>query len=154
MTTVYSIVPAGKAPLWFFVGIVVLLLGVMVLLGATVVGSRFARFEVSDSALRLRGDVYGRTLPFDHLVADRIRVVSLATESSLRPRSKRVGTSLPGYQAGWFRLDNGEKALLYLTDRSRAVYIPTKDGFSVLLSPHDPEGMVAELREKVKARGG
>jgi hypothetical protein len=153
MTTVYSIVPAGRAPLWFFFGIAVLLLGVMALLGATVVGSRFSRFEVSDSALRLRGDVYGRAIPFDRLVADRIRVVNLALEPSLRPRSKRVGTSLPGYQAGWFRLDNGEKALLYLTDRTRAVYIPTRDGYSVLLSPHDPDGMVKELRERAKGSG-
>jgi len=153
MTTVYSIIPAGKAPLWFFFGIAVLLLGVMVLLGATVVGSRFSRFEVSDSALRLRGDVYGRTIPFERIVPDRVRVVDMATEPSLRPRSKRIGTALPGYQAGWFRLDNGEKALLYLTDRSRAVYIPTRDGYSVLLSPHDPDGMVATIRERAKRRG-
>ena len=153
MTTVYSIIPAGKAPLWFFLGIAVLLLGVMALLGATVVGSRFARFEVTDSALRLRGDVYGRAIPFDRIVVDRVRVVNIATEPSLRSRSKRVGTALPGYQAGWFRLDNGEKALLYLTDRSHAVYIPTRDGYSVLLSPHDPDGMVATLRERLKGRG-
>ena len=153
MTTVYSIIPAGKAPLWFFFGIALLLIGVMALLGATVVGSRFARFEVGDSALRLRGDVYGRTVPFDRLDGDRIRVVNLANEPSLRPRSKRVGTALPGYAAGWFRLDNGEKSLLYLTDRTRAVYIPTRDGYSILLSPHDPEGMVATLRERVKGRG-
>lgn len=154
MTTVYSIIPAGKAPLWFFLGIAVLLLGVMVLLGATVVGSRFSRFEVSDAALRLRGDLYGRSIPLDRIEADRVRVVDLRMEPSLRPKSKRVGTALPGYAAGWFRLDNGEKSLVYLTDRNRTVYIPTRDGYSVLLSPHDPDGMATDLRERARRRGG
>jgi len=44
------------------------------------------------------------------------------------------GTGLPGYSAGWFRLRNGEKALCFLTDRSRLAYVPTRAGFSVLLS--------------------
>jgi hypothetical protein len=57
-----------------------------------------------------------------------------------------VGTGLPGYQAGWFRLRNGEKALLDLTDRRRAVYIPTGAGYSLLLSPADPDGFLSRLR--------
>jgi hypothetical protein len=52
---------------------------------------------------------------------------------------------MPGYQSGWFRLKNGEKALLYLTDRSRAVYVPTTAGYSVLLSPDDPDGFLKAL---------
>ena len=59
---------------------------------------------------------------------------------------RRMGTGLPGYQAGWFRLRNGEKALLYLTDRARAVYIPTTAGYSLLLSPADPDGFLSQLR--------
>ena len=154
MTTVYSIIPAGRAPLWFFLGIAVLLIGVLGIVGATLVGSRMSRFELSDRSLRLRGDLYGRTIPLEKIVADRARAVDLRLEPSLRPRSRRAGTSLPGYSAGWFRLDNGEKALLYLTDRTRVVYIPVRDGYSLLLSPHDPAGMVADLRERVKRRAG
>jgi len=43
------------------------------------------------------------------------------------------------------RLGTGEKALLYLTDRSRAVYIPTLAGYSVLLSPDDPDAFLGAL---------
>jgi hypothetical protein len=57
-----------------------------------------------------------------------------------------MGTALPGYQSGWFRLRNGEKALLYLTDRSRAVYIPTAEGYAVVLSPIDPDGFLTALK--------
>jgi hypothetical protein len=63
-----------------------------------------------------------------------------------------MGTGLPGYRSGWFRLRNGEKALLYLTDTSRAVYVPTTAGYGVLLSPQNPDEFVAALRGIGKAR--
>jgi hypothetical protein len=74
------------------------------------------------------------------------RRVVLAREAELQPTRRTMGTGLPGYQAGWFRLRNGEKALLYLTDQARAVYIPTTLGYSVLLSPVDPDAFLAALR--------
>lgn len=42
-------------------------------------------------------------------------------------------------------LRNGEEALLYLTDRRRAVYVPTTLGYSLLLS-EQPERFVERLR--------
>jgi hypothetical protein len=59
-----------------------------------------------------------------------------------------MGTGLPGFSAGWFRLRNGNKALVYLTDGSRAVYIPTRNGYDVLLSPQQPDAMLVELRRR------
>ena len=77
---------------------------------------------------------------------DEVRRVDFSTTPDLAPRWRTLGTGLPGYRAGWFRLRNGEKALVYLTDRNRAVYVPTTAGFSVLISPADPDGFVAALR--------
>jgi hypothetical protein len=57
---------------------------------------------------------------------------------------------MPGYQAGWFRLRNGESALLYLTDRTRAVYVPTELGYSLLLSPSDPERFLEAIRSAAR----
>lgn len=79
---------------------------------------------------------------------DRAHRVDFAAEPELAPRWRRVGTGLPGYQSGWFQLRNGEKALLYLTDRSKAVYIPTSQGYSLLLSPANPEAFLAALRSR------
>jgi hypothetical protein len=112
----------------------------------SLLGSWTSRFEVSPEGLRLRGDLYGRLIPASQIVADGVRRVDFTTSSDLAPRRRTLGTGLPGYQAGWFRLANGDRALLYLTDRSRAVYVPTTDGYSVLLSPGDPDGFVAALR--------
>ena len=59
---------------------------------------------------------------------------------------------MPGYRSGWFKLEGGERALLYLTDVQRAVYVPTTEGYGVLLSPSDPDAFVAALRALPAAR--
>jgi hypothetical protein len=56
-----------------------------------------------------------------------------------------MGTGMPGYQAGWFRLRNGDKALLYLTDRSKAVYVQTTEGYGVVVSPSEPDKFLSAL---------
>jgi len=38
------------------------------------------------------------------------RRIDLAASPELQPRRRTLGTGLPGYQAGWFRLKGGEKA--------------------------------------------
>jgi hypothetical protein len=115
--------------------------------GASAVGSRTARFELSPAGLRLRGDMYGRLVPADRLRAAEARAVDLATERALRPTARTFGTGLPGYNAGWFRLANGERALVYVTDATRAVHVPTSDGYALLLSVEDPAALVAALHD-------
>lgn len=151
--TVFPIAPAASRYLWFFIPITALLVGVIVMLALSLRGAHASRFEVSADSLRLRGDLYGRTIPRSALQLDLARRVDFALEPGLLPKWKRVGTGLPGYQSGWFRLRNGEKALLYLTDRSKAVYIPTSSGYSLLLSPVDPDGLLRALRDRSRRAG-
>lgn len=148
--SVFPIAPAQSRYLWFIVPITLLLVSVILLLAATVRGSRGSRFELLPEGLKLSGDLYGRTIPWNQLRIEMARRIDLSNEAQLRPVSRRAGTALPGYQAGWFKLANGEKALLYLTDRSRAVYVPTSADFSLLLSPADPDGFVAALRSRAR----
>lgn len=142
----FPMVPATSRYLWFLIPVVAVVALAMGMLAVTIIGSRSARFEVGAEGLRLRGDLYGRLIPRSELRLEAARRVNLASERELQPTRRTFGTGLPGYQAGWFRLRSGEKALLYLTDRSRAVYIPTTAGYSILLSPVDPEAFLGELR--------
>jgi hypothetical protein len=143
---VFPIAPAESRYLWFLIPVIVILLGGVALLATSVRGAHESRFEIRADGLRLEGDLYGRLVPRSQLRLDLARRVDLGREEELQPKSRRMGTALPGYQAGWFRLRNGEKALLYLTDRTRAVYIPTTAGYSLLLSPVDPDGFLSRLR--------
>jgi hypothetical protein len=143
----FTIVAGTSRGLWIFVGavMVVLLLAATILI-ATARGSRTSRFEVSDAGLRLRGDLYGRMIPAAELRGGAARIIDLSGTPDLQLRRRTTGTAFPGYHAGWFRLRNGEKALVYLTDMHRVVYLPTRKGYSLLLSPQQPERFVERLR--------
>jgi hypothetical protein len=144
---VFTIAPAGTKMLWL-IGLVPLAVLVLVIgvLGASITGARSASFEVSTEGLRLRGDWYGRLIPADRLVVAGARRVDLANTPELQPARRTMGTGFPGYQAGWFRLRNRERALLYLTDRTKAVYVPTTEDYVVLLSPSDPDRFLSALK--------
>jgi Bacterial PH domain len=143
---VFPIAPAASRYLWFLLPVALIVFASLVLVVVSVRGAQASRFEISAAGLRLEGDWYGRLVPKAQLRIDLARRVDLARDGELRPKRRRVGTALPGYRAGWFSLENGEKALLYVTDRTRAVYIPTTAGYSLLLSPADPDGFLARLR--------
>ena len=46
------------------------------------------------------------------------------------------------------------KALLYLTDRTRVVYVPTREDYTMLLSSHEPERFLAALRAEAGTSAG
>lgn len=143
---VFSIAPPTGRAMWLVLMIPGLVVALVVgLLAVSVVGARSARFEVSPEGLRLRGDLYGRLIPVDQIRGLTATRVDFQANPELTPQRRTMGTGLPGYRAGWFRLRNGERALLYLTDSSRAVYVPTRAGYGVLLSPAEPDKFLAAL---------
>jgi hypothetical protein len=147
MVETFTIVPASSRSLWILLGILaVVLTTVLGLLVLSARGATASRFELSEEGLRLRGDLYGRLIPASALRGGAARIVDLRTERELAPQFRTMGTAVPGYRAGWFRLRNGAKALLYLTDGTRAVHVPTTAGYDVLLSPRAPERFVERLR--------
>jgi hypothetical protein len=148
METVYSIVPASGRIYWLLVPIFLILIGVMAIMGVTALGAQQSRVVLTDDALRIRGDLYGRSIPIELLNVDSARVVDLRGEPSLQPVSRRMGTGMPGYSAGWFRLRNGTRALVYLTARDRVAYVPVADGYVLLLSLRDPDAMIRDLRRR------
>ncbi len=143
----FTIAPAVTRVPWSLpIMLFLILVFVFGLIGRSLHAMRTAEFELSPAGLELRGDWYGRLIPRDQLVAGSATRVNFSASPELLPRWRTAGTALPGYQAGWFKLRNGEKALLYLTDRQRAVYVPTTAGYGVLLSPADPDAFVSALR--------
>jgi hypothetical protein len=149
MAQVFNIAPTTLRWFWLAVPsalvLVVLIVTVAVLM-KSVSGARSSTFEVSHDGLRIQGDIYGRLIPATELIADSVQRVDIL-HGGLRPVVRVGGTSLPGYRSGWFQLSNGSKALLYVTDPERVVYIPTRQGYSVLLSVADADQFVNELRQ-------
>lgn len=138
---------SGKA-MWGLLAIpAVVLLLVMGLLVKSLTGATTSTFEVSPDGMRLRGDLYGRTIPAAQVRGAEAKRIDFSQMPEIQPTRRTMGTGLPRYKAGWFRLRNGEKALLYLTDLSKAVYVPTTAGYSVIVSPAEPDAFLAAVRQ-------
>jgi len=148
----FQIAPATMRALWLILPVAAIPIVVVTLVVFGVVTGMKAQFEVSNTGLRLSGDFYGRTIPLSDLRGGSARRVDIGTESDLQPTRRRMGTGLPGYRAGWFRLRNGEKALLYVTDPAKAVYVPTRLDYSVIVTPQDPEGFLSAIRTVAPAQ--
>lgn len=146
MKEVFPIVPAGGAALWVLAIVGFVLFTVAVLLVLFAFSSRHASVEVSPEGVNIRGGLYGRQIPMRSLVLDGARPVNLNTDTALKFSWRTNGIGLPGYCAGWFQLKNGQKALAFITDRSSVAYIPTREGYVLLLSVADPESLIASLK--------
>ena len=143
---VFTIASSSSRPFWILVPAFIIITFAIVILVLVSVAARNARFEVSEDGIRLRGDLWGRFVLARSLVTDRATRVDFSESPDLLPARRTMGTGLPGYQAGWFRLKGGQSALLYLTDRSKAVLVPTTENYVLLLSPDDPDGFMVALR--------
>ncbi len=125
----------------------VLIIAIVCLFAYFSYSARNTKFVINDEGLRIKGALYGRSISKDSLVTRDVRVMNLFENTSYRPRIRTNGVGLPGYLEGWFRLKNKEKALLFLTNRKQIIYIPTKDGYSVLLSVNEPEAFLREVNQ-------
>jgi len=148
MTEVFHIVPATirwGVTLTVIALPLLLVFGVLSAIGYSIfVSSHNSTFELSNAGLRLRGDFYGQTIPLAQLKPGETRIVDIA-DGPYRLASRTNGIAVPGYRAGWFRLRNGRKALLYVTSPDHVVLVPTTKDYDVLLSVVDAERFVARL---------
>lgn len=110
--------------------------------------SRHVKFEVSQEGVTIRGDMFGRFVPKDKMVLKSARAVDLTQETSLAPKWRTGGTGYPGYKAGWYRLANDGKALVFITDPRHVVYVPTVDGSCLMMSVASPDAFLAALKQQ------
>lgn len=145
MEQVFPIVPASAKAVYFLAAICAFLIAISAMMGFIAWSVRHSEVTVRGDSIRLFGDLWGRSIPRHQLDLDHARIVDLREEPGLSPRSRRMGTGMPGYASGWFRLANGEKALVYLTAWERVAYVPTREGYSLLLSVERPEQFLSAL---------
>ena len=139
MEKTFGIIPASSGPfifVWVISLVLIVVIGLLVYVGYS---SRHINFAVNDQGLRISPGFYGRFIPKEDINTEGVKVINLKIESEYKPNWRTNGAGLPGYAAGWFKLQNKEKALLFVTDRSRVVYIPTNKDYSVLLGVQQAE---------------
>jgi len=147
MDKTFGIIPASPASLITILAIGIFLLLILGLFAFIGYSSRNVTFEVSEQGLRIKGGIYGRLIPKENIAGENAKIINLNTSPQYKPRIRTNGVGLPGYSEGWFKLKNNEKALLFVTDRSNVVYIPTKQDYSILLSVSNSEEFYESIKQ-------
>jgi hypothetical protein len=145
MKDVFHVLPASGSGTWLIGLVVAFMLLLAAAFARIAFSTRGAPVELSAEGLRVDAPFYGRLIPWSEISADEARATDLAASPELRPGFRSNGVGLPGYQAGWFTLNNGRRGLLFLTDRSRVAVVPTP-GYDLLLSVDDPSAFIAAVR--------
>jgi len=97
--------------------------------------------------LTVKAAFYKRSIDLSEIVWADSRIIDHTRAPELIPEMRVNGVSLPGYQAGWFRLRNGTRAFLLRTHGPLA-YLPDRGGEAFLLSV----AKKSPLFEKIQAR--
>ncbi len=143
MRQVFPISPSTSGWQWVFLVLLIALLGWLVFI---LISPNKGSVELENQSLRLRVPIYGRSIPITELNVPESRVVDLSVEKNLGLKWRTNGIGMPCYLVGWFRLNDGQKALAAVTDPHRVVYIPTRDGYALLVSVTNPEGLLGALK--------
>lgn len=102
--------------------------------------------------LVIRAGLNTRRVPAMAIELERARIIDLEAVSELQPSRMTLGSSLPGYRAGWFRSRQWGKGFYLLTERRRVLWLPERDGTHLLLSLQQPQALLAALNALVPRR--
>lgn len=146
----FELSPVSSSTAAILGGLTVFILALAALFAWIAWSASHLSVAVSEDAIHLRVPIYSRSVPISSLDLTKAKVLKIEPSSGLRPVVRTNGIGVPGFRVGWFRLKNGEKALLAVTSLESVLYIPTLDGYSLLLSLKKPHRALDELRAKGK----
>ena len=105
------------------------------------------RIVLGPQTIEIATTFHRRSLALAGLQLAEARVVDLGERTDLKPLLKTNGTGLPGFKSGWFRLRNRRKAFVAMTTGPRVLWLPTHNGYDLLLQPRQPQALLDRLRE-------
>lgn len=104
------------------------------------------QLRLTNDGLQVTSSFYRRSLPLASLQLDRARVLDLAEHRDYRPQRKTNGTALPGLKSGWYTLANGQRTLVAIYNKDKVLWLPTSEGFDLLLQPRRAQALLDHLR--------
>ena len=132
----------SEMPLW----LMGLLLGIgPAILIAAAMGVRNPQAKLGKDGLSIKVSFIDKQWAISTIDRANAALVNLESRQELRPKWKLWGVAMPGLSSGLFKLYDGRKAHVYITDRSKVVYLPTQSG-PVLLSLERPREFLDTLQ--------
>ena len=125
-----------------FLILILLLLGLIIGIAFSI---RHTNISIKDNEIIIKSFLYGRKIPVEDVLINEIQTINLKQNDEYNISIRTNGIGLPNFHFGWMRLKNGQKALVFLTNKENVLLMPTKD-FVVLFSMEKTE----EFKQKIE----
>lgn len=103
--------------------------------------------QISDDMLRIcRGRSCLHQFPLKDLDLRNIFLTDLTFDPGKRPRRRLNKTGFFKRGIDWYELRNGDRALVFITNPRSVLYIPTRLGFTILMSVDNSTQLLNQLR--------
>ena len=99
------------------------------------------------NGLEVTTSFYRRRLPWPELKVADARIVSLDERPELKPTLRSNALRVPGFSSGWFRSRSLGKLLVATAGGDRLLWLPTTQGYDLLLQPVNPQATLQRIRE-------
>ncbi|WP_220753640.1 PH domain-containing protein [Shewanella sp. KT0246] len=135
-----------KLPSAAFYSSLGIIIAVFALFSLTMYQSSQSRVSVSQSgAVEVNIPLYGQHFEAGEVDWQQAKVINLLEEPQYTPSRRTNGLGLTGYFLGWFTLKNGDKALVSVTTNEAVLLVPTKRGYTLLLSVENPQATMNKI---------
>ena len=124
--------------------LIVLLIG---LLAGIIFSVKHTSISIQDNNVVIKSFIYGRKIPIEDIAVSEIKTVNLNQDKEYNISVRTNGIGLPNFYSGWMRLNNGQKALVFLTNRENVLLIPANN-FVVLFSMEGTEDFKKVISER------
>lgn len=107
--------------------------------------------DLTSTHLVVKAGLFTRRVPIARLDIGAARISMLGEQADSRAGFKLLGVGLPGYRTGWFMMRDGGRAFL-MTTSGPTLRLPVRDAAPLLLTPAQPDTLLAALRDVAGAR--
>jgi len=134
-----------SAPVIVMLAIFLVLVIFMIILTFGLIDSiKNSTITLTNKELIIKSIFYGRKIPMENILIHDVKAINLYENQEYAVTYRTNGIRLPNISLGWMRLKSGQKALAFVTDKSNAVLIPTKD-FVILFSMNNIEEFIGKI---------
>jgi hypothetical protein len=102
--------------------------------------------SIHNGEIVIKSFIYGRRIPIENILINEIQTLNLRENREYNISIRTNGIGLPNFYSGWMRLNNGKRALVFLTNRENVLLVPTSD-FVLLFSMEKIDEFIQRINE-------
>ena len=136
-------------PVSMIIFMFIVMLLVTWLMAGIISATKNTSISIKDGEVVINSFIYGRKIPIENIMVNEVKPINLNVDKEFNVSIRTNGIGMSNFLSGWAQLNNGSKALVFLTDRDNVLFVPTKD-FILLFSMVNHNEFIQQIKNAMK----